>query len=77
MTSSSPALVDSSRRGQAPKSSTAARGRLVSRPEVAGELLSVGWGPRSNRPNPSSARISPTLVRLSGACSAASRAEIS
>src|SRR6266508_2405603 len=65
-TSSSPARVVSSRCGQAARSSTAARGRLVSRPAVAGELLSAGWGRRSSRPNPSSARISPTLVRLSG-----------
>src|SRR6266699_2715344 len=62
MTSSSPALVVSSRWGQAAKSSTAARGRRVSRPAVAGELLSAGAGPRSSRPNPSSARSSATLA---------------
>jgi hypothetical protein len=76
-TSNNPALVVSSRRGQAPKSSTAARGRRVSRPGVAEEMLVCSAGPRSSRPNPSSARISATLVRLSGVCSAASRAEIS
>ena len=56
---------------------TDARGRRVSRPGVAGEMLSAGSGPRTSRPNPSSARISPTLVRFSGLASAASRAEIS
>jgi hypothetical protein len=53
------------------------RGRRVSRPGVATAVLSAGAGPRSSRPNPSSTRISATLVRLSGVCSAASRAEIS
>ena len=56
---------------------TAARGRLVSRPGVAGLMLASGAGPRSSRPNPSSARISATEVRFSGVPSAASRAEIS
>ena len=55
----------------------AARGSFVSRPAVPGETLASGSGWRSSRPKPSSARISPTLVRLSGVPSAANRAEIS
>ena len=69
--------MDSSCRGQVSKPVTDARGRRVSRPGVAGEMLSAGCGPRTSRPNPSSARISPTLVRFSGLASAASRADIS
>jgi hypothetical protein len=59
------------------KSSREVRGSRVSRPMVAGLVLAVGSGWRSSRPKPSSARISPTLVRFSGVCSVASRAEIS
>src|SRR5262249_5417738 len=77
MTSSSPARTDSSRAGQAAKSITWARGRLVSRPGVAGLMLAGGSGRRTSRPNPSPARISPPDVRFSGRPSAASRAEIS
>jgi hypothetical protein len=39
---------------------TSTRGRRVSRPGVATAVLSAGAGPRSSRPNPSSARISAT-----------------
>ena len=67
----------SSRSGHAAKSRTLAAGRFVSRPAVAGLLLASGSGWRSSRPNPSSARTSPTDVRLSGVPSAASRREIS
>ena len=56
---------------------TAARGSRVSRPAVAGLVLASGAGPRSSRPKPSSARICPTPVRLSGVPSARSRALIS
>ena len=77
MSSSNPALPVSMVAGQLAKSSRAVRGSRVSRPGVAGEVLAVGSGWRSSRPNPSSARISPTLVRLSGVPSIASRAEIS
>ena len=73
----SPALAESHRCGQVAKSRAAVRGSWVSRPAVAAavEACSAGW--RSSRPNPSSDRISPTLVRLRGVPSAASRAEIS
>ena len=77
MASSSPARVVSSCSGQVPKPVTVAAGRFVSRPGVAGEMLASGAGPRSSRPNPSSARISATEVRFSGVPSADSRAEIS
>ena len=70
-------LVREHRAGQAAKSITWARGRLVSRPGVAGLMLASGSGRRTSRPNPSPARISPTDVRFSGRPSAASRAEIS
>jgi len=56
---------------------TAARGSRVSRPAVAGLVLAAGAGPRSSRPKPSSARICPTPVRLSGVPSVRSRALIS
>ena len=56
---------------------TAARGSRVSRPAVAGLALASGAGPRSSRPKPSSARICPTPVRLSGVPSVRSRALIS
>ena len=56
---------------------TTARGSWVSRPAVAGLALASGAGPRSSRPNPSSARTCPTPVRLSGVPSARSRALIS
>jgi hypothetical protein len=46
MTSSSPAMVVCARSGQAAKSITAAAGRAVSRPEVAGLMLAFGSGPR-------------------------------
>ena len=77
MSSSSPALPVSTVAGQLAKSSFAVRGRRVSRPGVAGAVDATGSGWRSNLPNPSSARISPTLVRFSGLPSVASRAEIS
>ena len=75
--SSSPASRVSARAGKAAKSMTAARGSWVSRPAVAGLALASGAGPRSSRPKPSSARICPTPVRLSGVPSARSRALIS
>ena len=56
---------------------TLARGRFVSRPAVAGLMLASGSGWRSSRPKPSSARICPTPVRLSGVPSAVSRVLIS
>ena len=77
MVSSSPASLVSSRAGQAVKSMSPARGSRVSRPGVAGLVLACGSGPRSSRPDPSSARIWPTPVRFSGVPSAASRALIS
>jgi len=55
---------------------TAARGRRVSRPAVAGWCWRRA-GSRSSRPKPSSARICPTPVLLSGVPSAHSRALIS
>ena len=75
--SSRPARVVSSRSGQDAKSITFAAGRVVSRPAVPGFALASGSGWRSSRPNPSSARISPTLVRFRGVPPAASRPEIS
>jgi hypothetical protein len=63
--------------GQLTKSNRAARGSRVSRPGVADDVLATGPGWRSSHPNPSSARISPTLVRFSGLPSTASCAEIS
>jgi hypothetical protein len=58
--------VLSGRVGQAVKSMIAAPGQVMSRPEVAGEMLASGSGCRSSRPNSSSARISATEVRLAG-----------
>ena len=75
--SSSPASRVSARAGKTAKSMTAARGRPVSRPAVAGLALASGAAPRSSRPKPSSARICPAPVRLSGVPSARSRALIS
>ena len=66
----------SSRSGQVAKSSGAVLGSPASRPGVAGAVLAWASGVRSSRPNPSSVRISPTLVRLSGVPWAARRAEI-
>ena len=77
MSSNSPALPVSTVAGQDSKSSRAVRGSRVSRPGVAGLVLATGSGWRNSRPNPSSARISPTLVRFSGVPSVANRAEIS
>jgi hypothetical protein len=51
------------RSGSVAKSMTAATGRAVSRPEVAGLMLASGSGPRSSRPNPSSRRMSLTADR--------------
>jgi hypothetical protein len=62
MTSSSPASLVSSRSGRAPKPMTPARGQAGIAP-VAGKVLAPAAGPRSSRPNPSSARIWPTPVR--------------
>ena len=56
---------------------TEARGRCVSRPAVPGLAPAWGSGPRTSRPKPSSARICPTPVRLSGVASARSRELIS
>jgi hypothetical protein len=44
----------------------AAAGSRVSRPEVAGLVLTSAAGPRSSRPKPSSRRMSLTAVRPSG-----------
>ena len=77
MVSSNPASLVSARPGKAAKSMMRARGRLVSRPAVAGLMLASGAEPRSSRPKPSSARIWPTPVRFSGVPSAASRVLIS
>ena len=77
MVSSNPASLVSARPGKAAKSMMPARGRLVSRPAVAGLMLASGAEPRSSRPKPSSARIWPTPVRFSGVPSAASRVLIS
>ena len=49
----------------------------MSRPVVPGLVLAWGAGPRSSRPKPSSVRICPTPVRLSGVASARSRELIS
>ncbi|MBA3575165.1 MAG: hypothetical protein H0W37_09440 [Pseudonocardiales bacterium] len=76
-TSSSPARLVSARAGNAAKSMTEARGRCVSRPAVPGLAPAWGSGPRTSRPKPSSARICPTPVRLSGVASARSRELIS
>jgi hypothetical protein len=75
--SSSPASRVSARAGKAAKSIIFVLGRRVSRPAVAGLVLASAAGSRSSRPKPSSARISPTPVRLSGTFSAASWALIS
>lgn len=75
--SSSPASRVVAAAGKWLKSMTLARGSFVSRPVVAGLMLASGSGWRSSRPKPSSVRICPTPVRLSGLPSAASRRLIS
>jgi hypothetical protein len=70
-------MLVSARSGSSAKSTGFAEGSRVSRPAVAGLTLMASAGPRSSRPNPSSVRICPTLVRLSGVPSAASRTLIS
>jgi hypothetical protein len=52
-------------------------GRSRSRPGVAAAVETGSAGRRSSRPNPSSVRLSVTLVRLSGVPSGVSRVEIS
>ena len=53
------------------------RGRPVSRPAVAGEVLASAAGPRSSRPNPSSARTLADPGAVQRGSPAASRALIS
>jgi hypothetical protein len=52
-------------------------GRSRSRPGVAAAVETGSAGRRSSRPNPSSVRLSVTLVRLSGVPSGVGRVEIS